>query len=49
MKKNYMTPEMKVAVLHVSRMLMTSVQINSTGDAVDASDAAGREFWDDVE
>ena len=46
MKKIYLSPELKVIEIVMTQMLATSIRINinSEGAAVEADDAASREF-----
>lgn len=50
MKKTYMQPTTEIVKILTDRFVATSIDINSDGDAVDASSAAGRGYdgdWDD--
>lgn len=50
MKKTYMNPEIIIVKVATNRFIASSIGINSNGDAVDASSAAGRGYdgdWDD--
>lgn len=52
MKKTYMQPATEIVKILTDRFIATSIDINSNGDAVDASNAAGRRYdggWDDEE
>lgn len=45
MKKTYVNPEIIIVKVTTNRFIASSIDINSNGDAVDASNAAGR--WND--
>ena len=49
MKKTYIIPNVSVIKLVTAKMLAASIDINSTGDNIDAGHAAARDgsFWDD--
>ena len=50
MKKLYVMPNMEIVKIETHSMLAASIRVNSTDDAVDASQAAGRGFdFDDEE
>lgn len=50
MKKLYVMPNMEIVKIETHSMLAVSIGVNSTGEAVDASQAAGRDFdFDDEE
>jgi len=52
MKKLYICPMTGIVKVVTSKMMAASIEINSTGDEVDAGKAAAREgggFWDDYE